>query len=207
MFAGKDSSSNEYTIPDKYFMTKDVIAEQIEILEKLFSNQKLSKPSADDDEPNSKTPAKKPKTDANIQQNDKSTSSPSSSSNGNVKKITADQLKKSLDDTMKKSETTKAHKAQTDGCASTSKQATAVTSSQKPSSSNSNQSSSNSKPLPSDSKLSRNIHDYINVVLPKGNMAKKLEAAAPYNFFLTTITASKPTHNEPLSITFQGNCI
>ena len=34
-------------------------------------------------------------------------------------------------------------------------------------------------------------------------MLKKLENAAPYNFFLTTITDSVPTHKESLSITFQ----
>ncbi|XP_037921101.1 probable tyrosyl-DNA phosphodiesterase isoform X2 [Hermetia illucens] len=45
--------------------------------------------------------------------------------------------------------------------------------------------------------------DHVAVVLPKGQIAKKLEEAAPYNFFLTTITDSKPTHNEPLSITLQ----
>lgn len=52
--------------------------------------------------------------------------------------------------------------------------------------------------------VTRNIHDYISVVNPRGQMAAKLAAAAPYNFFLTAITASKPTHSEPLSITFQG---
>lgn len=58
---------------------------------------------------------------------------------------------------------------------------------------------------PSTSKnVTRNIHDYISVVNPRGQMAAKLVAAAPYNFFLTTITSSKPTHSEPLSITFQG---
>lgn len=57
--------------------------------------------------------------------------------------------------------------------------------------------------LPKKPKVDKNIHDYIQVVLPKGQMARKLKNAAPYNFFLTTITDSKPTHNEPLSITLQ----
>ncbi|KAM7350262.1 tyrosyl-DNA phosphodiesterase glaikit [Cochliomyia hominivorax] len=52
-------------------------------------------------------------------------------------------------------------------------------------------------------KITRNIRDYIPVVVEKGQMAKKLEAAAPYNFFLTAITDAKPTHNEPLTITMQ----
>ncbi|XP_052890369.1 probable tyrosyl-DNA phosphodiesterase [Anopheles moucheti] len=45
--------------------------------------------------------------------------------------------------------------------------------------------------------------DFFFVVAPRGRMADKLAAAAPYNFFLTTITDSQPTHTEPLSITFQ----
>lgn len=49
----------------------------------------------------------------------------------------------------------------------------------------------------------RNIRDYIPVVVEKGRMASKLERAAPYNMFLTAITDSKPTHQEPLSITLQ----
>lgn len=197
MSTGKDNSSNEYTIPDEYFMSKDIIAEQLEILEKLFPNQKPSVPSTTDDEPKSKTPAKKPKTD--IQQNDRTISSPLAASiDSSAKKITADQLKKSLNDTMKKSDTLRANKDQNDG-ASTSKQAAVVVVS-------SNTATAGTSSL-SNSRPSKNIHDYINVVLPKGNMAKKLEAAAPYNFFLTTITASKSTHNEPLSITFQGKCI
>ncbi|XP_034099681.1 probable tyrosyl-DNA phosphodiesterase isoform X1 [Drosophila albomicans] len=36
-----------------------------------------------------------------------------------------------------------------------------------------------------------------------GAMAEKLKRAAPYNMFLTAIRDSKPTHDEPLSITMQ----
>uniref|UniRef100_A0A1B0FC16 PBZ-type domain-containing protein n=1 Tax=Glossina morsitans morsitans TaxID=37546 RepID=A0A1B0FC16_GLOMM len=52
-------------------------------------------------------------------------------------------------------------------------------------------------------KMMHNIKDYIPVIVEKGQMAKKLEAAAPYNVFLTAITDSKLTHHEPLSVTFQ----
>lgn len=48
-----------------------------------------------------------------------------------------------------------------------------------------------------------NIHEYIQVVLPKGQMAQKLAKAHPYNYFLTAITSSPQTHTEPLSITLQ----
>uniref|UniRef100_A0A2M4APT8 Putative tyrosyl-dna phosphodiesterase n=3 Tax=Anopheles triannulatus TaxID=58253 RepID=A0A2M4APT8_9DIPT len=46
------------------------------------------------------------------------------------------------------------------------------------------------------------INEFFPVVAPRGQMAEKLAAAEPYNFFLTTITDSKPTHSEPLSVTF-----
>ncbi|KAF6200302.1 hypothetical protein GE061_006605 [Apolygus lucorum] len=36
----------------------------------------------------------------------------------------------------------------------------------------------------------------------KNSITSKLEAAAPYNFFLTTITESKDTHHEKLSVSF-----
>lgn len=52
-------------------------------------------------------------------------------------------------------------------------------------------------------KIERNVRDYVAVVVEKGRMARKLEQAAPYNMFLTAITDSKPTHQEPLSITLQ----
>lgn len=64
--------------------------------------------------------------------------------------------------------------------------------------------SKDSSNLAKKQKLSeRNIRDYIPVVVEKGRMASKLERAAPYNMFLTAITDSKPTHQEPLSITLQ----
>lgn len=47
------------------------------------------------------------------------------------------------------------------------------------------------------------IHQYIKIVAPKGKMKEKLDAARPFNFFLTSITSSPPTHNEKLSLTFQ----
>lgn len=46
--------------------------------------------------------------------------------------------------------------------------------------------------------------DIITVPRPKGEIADKLTQAAPYNFFLTTVTDSEQTHNERLSVTFQG---
>lgn len=53
-----------------------------------------------------------------------------------------------------------------------------------------------------DEKLEAAMKEFLPVILPKGLMAEKLKNA-PYNYFLTTVTASKETHNDPLSITFQ----
>lgn len=64
--------------------------------------------------------------------------------------------------------------------------------------------SKNDSSLAKKQKITRNIKDYIPVVVEKGKMAQKLEAAAPYNFFLTAITDAKPTHNESLTVTMQG---
>lgn len=58
-------------------------------------------------------------------------------------------------------------------------------------------------PKPPNSTSGPNIHDYIQVVLPKGQMSRKLINAHPYNYFLTAITSSPNTHSEPLSITLQ----
>lgn len=46
------------------------------------------------------------------------------------------------------------------------------------------------------------LRQFIPVVLPRGRMAAKLAAAAPYNVFLTTVTSAPATHSDPLSVTF-----
>lgn len=46
------------------------------------------------------------------------------------------------------------------------------------------------------------VQDYIKVIQPRGKMLEKLIASRPYNYFLTCVTSSPETHNEPLSITF-----
>lgn len=57
--------------------------------------------------------------------------------------------------------------------------------------------------VPNDLSVERRIEDYIEVVYPKGEAIKKYEASHPYNFFLTAIPSSKPTHKETLSMTMQ----
>lgn len=39
----------------------------------------------------------------------------------------------------------------------------------------------------------------------QGKILQKINAAAPYNFFLTSVTDSKQTHTEPLSLQMFGN--
>ena len=53
-----------------------------------------------------------------------------------------------------------------------------------------------------DAQLDAAMKKYLHVIMPKGKMAAKLKNAAPYNIFLTTVTDSKPTHTDPLSVTF-----
>lgn len=54
-----------------------------------------------------------------------------------------------------------------------------------------------------DQKLEEAMKQFLPVILPKGRMAEKLKNAAPYNMFLTTVTAAPETHSDPLSVTFQ----
>lgn len=49
------------------------------------------------------------------------------------------------------------------------------------------------------SKLAR----FFPLVLPRNRMAEKLRFAAPYNMFLTAVTASPRTHTDPAFVTFQ----
>lgn len=47
-----------------------------------------------------------------------------------------------------------------------------------------------------------NLQQYFPTVLPMGRMADKLKQAAPYNMFLTTVTASPATYSDPQCVTF-----
>ncbi|XP_049883288.1 probable tyrosyl-DNA phosphodiesterase [Pectinophora gossypiella] len=48
----------------------------------------------------------------------------------------------------------------------------------------------------------RRAEDFLKVVRPRGKMAEKHAASAPYHIFYTTITDAKETHSQPYSITF-----
>lgn len=50
------------------------------------------------------------------------------------------------------------------------------------------------------------VEEYNYLMFPhveKGGMAKKLEQAAPYNMFLTSVIESEATHDEPLTVSMQ----
>lgn len=148
------SSVEQYTIPNDFLSDKDLILDQIKILNEHFPRQT---------ETETEPAAKRSKADETTPVQSKTVNSPA------VKP--------------------KATSSSVDGCvqsngnvASTSAAAAPAAASQMP---------------------KVNIHDYIKVVTPKGQMAQKLANARPYNYFLTCITESPKTHTEPLSITFQ----
>lgn len=64
-------------------------------------------------------------------------------------------------------------------------------------------SSQNSFNPAKEKQLEAAMSQFLPVILPRGQMADKLKNAAPYNIFLTTVTAAPETHSDPLSVTFQ----
>lgn len=131
----ENSTCEQYRIPDQLMSQKDLILDQIKLLNELFPNEPC---------------AKKKKNDEN--QSTVNISKPNFVDNRPKPMVVSDQ----------------------------------------PSSTSQN-----------DTAPKVDILKYIQVVRPKGLMAQKLAAAAPYNFFLTCISSSPATHAEPLSVTFQ----
>ncbi|XP_055914089.1 probable tyrosyl-DNA phosphodiesterase [Eupeodes corollae] len=178
---GFDASTKEYNIPDKFNLSEDVIRIQLKLLEKLFPRPNATSKVLNETASTSKPPKPSPKA---------STSKPKASTTpaprvveggGYVLGSSKTEPSKKIDETFSSTRspqpvagTSRAFTSSTDG------------------------SNLSKKP-----KINRDIKDYIPVVLPKGQAAAKLEKAAPYYMFLTAITNSKPTHNEPLTITLQ----
>ncbi|CAH2101303.1 unnamed protein product [Euphydryas editha] len=48
----------------------------------------------------------------------------------------------------------------------------------------------------------KRAEDFLKVVIPRGGMAAKHAASAPYHIFYTTISDARETHRQPYSITF-----
>lgn len=191
------TASNTYNVPDEHSFSEEIILEQLKIIDTLFpSSTKVrstdvvaeKRISSDDDK--SRSSAKRKKVEENSSQ--ASTKAPTCSTSVSDKAEIVDhvqptvsriELKESIKRAFENSKG-KDSNQQSNGVTPTKQQ-----------------------PTSSSSKVTRDIHQYISVVIPKGQMQRKLDQAAPYNFFLTTITDSKPTHNEPLSITFQGELL
>ena len=64
-----------------------------------------------------------------------------------------------------------------------------------------NEKHSSRSPNPNADKVARMMHE---ATKHHGDVQAKLDAGAPYNFFLTSVCDSPPTHKEHLTITFTG---
>ena len=139
----EQKTGNQYVIPDEILGQKDLIMDQIKVINELFPPEDKEEPSAKKNKPTEQN-ITMPKTSTNVENAVTKLSnqfaSSSSSSSSTPQKVFVPKV---------------------------------------------------------------DIHKYIDVVAPKGKMAEKLEKTRPFNFFLTCIPSSRPTHDEPLSITFQ----
>ncbi|KAL9703894.1 hypothetical protein quinque_007412 [Culex quinquefasciatus] len=189
-----ESPKGKYRIPDELSMSREVVAEQLKIIAQLYpeleSNPPAKQPKKDDTptavgKVKTATPPKPAKM-ASSPPKTKSPATPSGApSKGNA-----------VADLFAERRARMAKQQQEQKKAEAPPSATPSSSSQPP------------KPTPQTGLslkkvIPRNIHDYYPVVAPKGKMAAKLAAAAPYNMFFTTITDAPVTHREPLSVTFQ----
>ncbi|CAD7091212.1 unnamed protein product [Hermetia illucens] len=184
---GKDKTTRTYTIPSDLFLSKDVIMEQLQILEKLNLNDTSQPRKVANEESSKQQPKEKeapPKNTHEQQQSERQKPLPGPSASSSRSESSSTSSSNHHLETREQRRSRSRSPIQSNASSSQTSQADGSRLSKKP-------------------RIDKNIHDYISVVLPKGQMAKKLEKAAPYNFFLTTITDSKPTHNEPLSITLQ----
>ncbi|XP_065089426.1 probable tyrosyl-DNA phosphodiesterase [Ochlerotatus camptorhynchus] len=196
-------AKDKYRIPDELFMSREVVGEQLKILAQIYPDL-LN---------NNRPPTKHSKNDTKLDSQPSSTSGSSpklaSSQPGSVS--TANSDAKSTSSSSSKKSPPKGN-AVADLFAERRAKMAKIREEQKKTEPQPSTSSSQAQKKPDPPKetgislkkvIPRNIHDYYPVVAPKGQMAKKLADAAPYNYFLTTITDAKVTHSEPLSVTFQ----
>ncbi|XP_021706145.1 probable tyrosyl-DNA phosphodiesterase isoform X1 [Aedes aegypti] len=217
------SAKSKYRIPDELFMSREVVLDQLKVLEQVYPelihsrNSPPSKYSKNNTNQNSSSAGSSSTSTERISQSNNSNKN-DQSSNAKPKPMTskANSSELKLNSSVSPSKTSKSPSkgnAIADLFAERrAKMAKLQAEQQKkpeaqPSTSGSQAPKQPNPPKPSGISLKkaipRNIHDYYPVVAPKGQMASKLAAAAPYNYFLTTITDAKITHSEPLSITFQ----
>lgn len=196
------NTSARYEVPDELSFSEDIILEQLQIMDTLFPSTIIRNTAVVAEKRSSSedglidSPAKRKKVDNEVNNKRIVEANNVTRPNGIIATSSSDQSKPINNSSSKnpvsrielKESIKQAFKAKTTDNSAQQSNTVTPTSTQPHSS----------------PKITRDIHQYISVVNPKGQMQKKLNQAAPYNFFLTTITDSKPTHQEPLSITFQG---
>lgn len=225
IFEKGQNSSGNYEIPDELSYSKVIVLEQLKIMEELNPIKKEEPPkkiqkikelfgtSSEDDDVEFVMEVKNAnpkKTGECSKIPDQSVKQKISTSIKDFFKERAEKEKKKFLE-VKKDETTKSPTPSR----SSSSVSTPSKSVNKPGTSSTppNRPSTSSISTPSRTSLKSNLEkkQEMNVDLEKffpvkpqrGKMAERLKDAAPYNFFLTTVTAAKETHSEPLSITFQ----
>ncbi|EDS27256.1 tyrosyl-dna phosphodiesterase [Culex quinquefasciatus] len=189
-----ESPKGKYRIPDELSMSREVVAEQLKIIAQLYPELESCPPAKQSKKDNTPTAVGKVKTatppkPAKMASSPPKTKSPATPSGAPSKG-------NAVADLFAERRARMAKQQQEQKKAEAPPSATPSSSSQPP------------KPTPQTGLslkkvIPRNIHDYYPVVAPKGKMAAKLAAAAPYNMFFTTITDAPVTHREPLSVTFQ----
>lgn len=194
-----DSPKGKYRIPDELFMSREVVAEQLKIIAQLYpeleNNQNCppAKHSKNDHSPTSKevkTVAPPP----SVKKASPPKTKPAEPATGAAPKgnAVADLFAE------RRARMAKQHQEQKKREELAPQPSSSGTGSSQPPKIASPQKGVSLKKV-----IPRNIHDYYPVVAPKGKIAAKLAAAAPYNMFFTTITDAPVTHREPLSVTFQ----
>uniref|UniRef100_A0A1Q3EYJ2 Putative tyrosyl-dna phosphodiesterase n=1 Tax=Culex tarsalis TaxID=7177 RepID=A0A1Q3EYJ2_CULTA len=188
-----ESPKGKYRIPDELFMSREVVAEQLKIVAQLYPELESSQ----------NCPPAKKQSKGDDTPMDKAVKEPSPS----VKKASPPKPKPA--EPAKASKDTAVADLFAERRARMAKQQKKEEPPpQQPTASGSGSSQPTKTAAPQTGVslkkvIPRNIHDYYPVVAPKGKMAAKLAAAAPYNMFFTTITDAPVTHREPLSVTFQ----
>lgn len=227
--AGRCGPNGTYIVPDSLFMSREIVLEQLQILDRLgpADNTTTATPptttTTGSNDGNNGTPAKRPKIENAADTVASTSTAPAvitidddEEADTTPGAITAVQLQQGLAELTKKvanKTATTTLPTQTDQLAAYRARHSQQKAQQQPKTSapapptTSTATTSSGTVDPHSRPPPKNIQDYISVVNPRGQMAAKLAAAAPYNFFLTTITASQRTHAEPLSITFQGKSV
>lgn len=192
---GFNKATGDYDIPAKFYLVKDIIKEQLEILKSFEDSKEIEK----------SPPKKMQKTSKSSQDDVKPVISDNSNSDDDMQ-LSGPSTSSLKTEESKTSPKTPIKKAKIEANLQDFFKARAAQQKVKfeeekkkeiPSASTSKSNLEKKKDFPVD------LAQFFPVIPKKGQMATKLKNAAPYNMFLTTITANKVTHKESLSVTFQ----